>query len=181
MNYQFSNDWVTHRTNIWEKVIPKLSNKNNFLEVGSYEGRSAIWFIENGLSKNGEITCIDSDYKDVFDSNINICLKNHSDKKLHKLTGYSYLQLALLISKQKEFDLIYIDGSHLAKDVITDACLCWNLLSLNGILIFDDYLLQHKYANAKIAIDLFVDMFKNNIVYLYIGDQFIIQKVLTRF
>jgi predicted O-methyltransferase YrrM len=179
--YQFSSDWVTHRTDIWKQVLLKLENKNQFLEIGSYEGRSAVWFIDNALAKNGKLTCIDLDYQDLFDKNLDICLKNNTDKKLIKLTGYSYFHLSSLITQKKEFDLIYIDGSHKAKDVITDACLSWYLLKLNGILIFDDYLLQNNDVNAKIAIDLFVDMFKANIKYLYIGDQFIIQKIRTKF
>jgi len=184
--YKFLDDWVTHRTNIWKQVLLKLENKNQFLEVGSHEGRSAIWFIENGLDSNGEITCIDSwiwgsKHEKTFDLNVDLCLKTYPTKKVIKLKGFSYFHLASLITQKKQFDLIYIDGSHKAKDVITDACLSWNLLKLNGILIFDDYLLQSKDVYAKPAIDLFVDMFRENIKYLYIGDQLIIQKVESQF
>jgi predicted O-methyltransferase YrrM len=185
-NYEFSVDWVTHRTNIWKQVLLKLKSKNKFLEIGSHEGRSAIWFIENGLDSDGEITCIDSwiwdsKHEKTFDLNVDLCLKTNPTKKVIKLKGSSYFYLASLITQKKEFNLIYIDGSHESKDVITDACLSWYLLKLNGILIFDDYLLQNGNVNAKIAIDLFVDMFKANIKYLYIGDQFIIQKINTKF
>jgi predicted O-methyltransferase YrrM len=184
--YSFSDDWVTPRISIWKQVLLKLKNKNQFLEVGSHEGRSAIWFIENGLDSNGEITCIDSwicsiKHEETFDLNIDLCLKTNLTKKVIKLKGFSYFHLASLITQKKEFDLIYIDGSHKSRDVIIDACLSWNLLKLNGILIFDDYLLLTKDDYAKPAIDLFVDMFKENIKYLYIGDQLIIQKVKLQF
>lgn len=184
--YKFLDDWVTYRTNIWKQILLKLKNKNQFLEIGSHQGRSAIWFIENGLDKDGEITCIDSwvwdiEHEKTFDFNVNLCLKNNPNKKIIKLKGSSYFHLASLITQKKEFNLIYIDGSHKAKDVIVDACLCWNLLQLNGILIFDDYLLQTKDIYAKPAIDLFVDMFRENIKYLYIGDQLIIQKIKSQF
>lgn len=176
--YKFTSDWVTGKDVVWEKVIKKLSNKDNFLEVGSFEGRSAIWFIENGLNNNGTITCIDNNYNDWFDDNINLCLKNNSNKNLIKLHGESYFELANLIINKKEFDLIYIDGSHIAKDVIVDACLCFKLLKKDGIIIFDDYLLRDDHCTAKIAIDLFTDMNKNCIQYLHIGFQLIIQKLI---
>lgn len=37
------------------------------------------------------------------------------------------------------FDLIYIDGSHEAADVLADAVLAWPLLKPGGLLGFDDY------------------------------------------
>jgi hypothetical protein len=37
-------------------------------------------------------------------------------------------------------DLVYVDGSHAAPDVLADAVLSWPLLKTGGIMIFDDYL-----------------------------------------
>jgi hypothetical protein len=37
------------------------------------------------------------------------------------------------------YDFIYIDGSHLAPDVLADAVLGWLLLKSGGIMIFDDF------------------------------------------
>ncbi|MBW2723706.1 MAG: class I SAM-dependent methyltransferase, partial [Deltaproteobacteria bacterium] len=39
----------------------------------------------------------------------------------------------------ESFDLIYIDGSHAANDVLTDALLAWGLLKPGGLIVFDDY------------------------------------------
>ena len=33
--------------------------------------------------------------------------------------------------------VIYIDGSHLAQDVLTDAVMAWKLLKTTGIMILD--------------------------------------------
>lgn len=38
------------------------------------------------------------------------------------------------------YDFIYVDGSHLAPDVLTDAVLSWRLLKPGSIMIFDDFL-----------------------------------------
>jgi hypothetical protein len=37
------------------------------------------------------------------------------------------------------FDFIYIDGSHLRGDVLTDAVLSWQLLGRGGVMVLDDY------------------------------------------
>lgn len=37
------------------------------------------------------------------------------------------------------YDILYVDGSHLAADVLTDAILGWGLVKVGGIIIFDDY------------------------------------------
>ena len=37
------------------------------------------------------------------------------------------------------FDLVYIDGSHSAKDVLLDSLLAWRLLRPGGAMIWDDY------------------------------------------
>jgi hypothetical protein len=42
----------------------------------------------------------------------------------------------------ESFDIIYINGSHRAADVLGDAVLSWELLKPGGIMIFDDYCLD---------------------------------------
>jgi predicted O-methyltransferase YrrM len=37
------------------------------------------------------------------------------------------------------YDVIDIDGSHAAPDVLEDAVQCWRLLKPGGLVIFDDY------------------------------------------
>ena len=38
----------------------------------------------------------------------------------------------------QKYDIIYIDGSHEARDVLEDAVLAYRLLKIGGLLIFDD-------------------------------------------
>ena len=40
----------------------------------------------------------------------------------------------------RHYDVIYVDGSHTARDVLQDAVLGWGLLKRGGLMIFDDYL-----------------------------------------
>ena len=57
-------------------------------------------------------------------------------------------------------DLIYVDGSHFAKDVLADAVLGFEILNIGGVMLFDDAV-SWRYGEAiqdspKIAIDSFI-------------------------
>lgn len=57
-------------------------------------------------------------------------------------------------------DLIYVDGSHYAKDVLADAVLGFELLRIGGVMLFDDAV-SWRYGSAadespKLAIDSFI-------------------------
>jgi len=164
--YHFTEDWVSRNTRIWTRLLTGFKGKPNVhaLEIGSFEGRSAMWFLENILTDStSTITCIDiwvGDYEKTFDDNVKayeqpskvIKIKGRSDEALRKLKAQTY-------------DFIYIDGSHFAKDVLVDAVLSWDLLKPGGIMIFDDYnqagIRSWLVVNqtAKIAIDAFVKIF----------------------
>ena len=60
--YQFTKDWVRVRTSTWEETLQHLKGKPDVhgLEVGSFEGRSAIWFVENvHTHPSSSMTCVD--------------------------------------------------------------------------------------------------------------------------
>jgi predicted O-methyltransferase YrrM len=91
----------------------------------------------------------------------------------------SYDALLKLNVKKIMFDVIFIDASHEAIDVLEDAILSWNILNENGIIIFDDYLwdlLDDYHFRPKIAIDSFINIYKTQLNVLYKGYQVIIEK-----
>jgi hypothetical protein len=57
-------------------------------------------------------------------------------------------------------DFIYVDGSHFAKDVLSDAVLGFELLNLGGVMLFDDAVSwrygEHIQDSPKIAVDSFI-------------------------
>ena len=79
--------------------------------------------------------------------------------------------MSILVAGGKElFDLIYIDGSHTAPDVLTDAVLAFQLLRVGGVMIFDDYLWSMEaplYVDPlnmpKPAIDAFTMIFMRKV------------------
>ena len=77
------------------------------------------------------------------------------------------------------FDFIYIDGSHIAKDVLTDACMAWPLLKPKGLMVFDDYMwgsprdILHR---PKLAIDAFTNLFAEEAEIIHAGYQLVVRK-----
>jgi len=51
---------------------------------------------------------------------------------------FSSLELPVLLRENRDFDLIYIDGSHIFEDVMVDAYFTSKLLAQDGIVLFDD-------------------------------------------
>ena len=176
----FTTDYVSSFTPSWEKYLEEFRKKENLklLDIGSFEGRSGIWFLENILTHpTSSITCVDIFYKEpelLFDHNIKI--SGFSDK-VTKIKGRS--ECILLTLKKKSFDIIYIDGCHIAPNVLMDAVSSWLLLKVGGIMILDDY--EWKPAKSpenspKIAIDLFLRVFQNHLEVLHKEYQVIIRK-----
>jgi len=173
-NYEFTTDWFDNHKIFWNAVLQSIKPKR-VLEVGSFEGRSACYLIEslNGV-KDAEVTCVDpwieywemdrimSEVEAKFDKNTALALAT-SSAKLRKIKGLSGKVLAkMLAENEPKFDLIYIDGSHLAADVFLDAALSYQLLRRGGVMIFDDYAYTkgendgEKFRHPRSAIDAFM-------------------------
>lgn len=160
--YAFSQDGTTQNANRWHAALSHLIGAPGIraLEVGTYEGRSAIWFLENILTHpSSSITCIDifdGPYAKTFDYNV-----APFGARVKKIRAPS--QIGLRNLELSSYDFVYIDGSHAAKDVLLDAMLAWDLVKLGGIIIFDDYGwagLNEKFSGEaftpRIAIDAFL-------------------------
>ena len=59
-DYKFSHDWFYWAPEVWAQLVPLLPERKNFLEIGSYEGRSAVWAAEHLLEDDGRILCVDT-------------------------------------------------------------------------------------------------------------------------
>jgi len=139
--YELTSGWFALHSSDWENHLKELKGKPaiHALEIGSYEGCSAIWQLEHILTDpTATITCIDifgdKVIEDRFDRNIKA---TGVEYKVKKLKGSSEKMLRGL--NLEHYDYIYIDGSHMPKWVLSDAVLSWDLLKKGGLMIFDDY------------------------------------------
>ena len=145
-------DWFSFKSFFFYLI---LKDKKNFsyLEIGSFEGNSLLYILEN--YKTANVVAVDtwqgsdehqetSDEFSKFENNFDENLENykHRFKKI-KSTSENFF-----LNNKQCFDIIYIDGSHDYNDVKTDLKNSWKFLNLEGIIICDDYFFSY-YENKK--------------------------------
>lgn len=152
---QYTADWFTKSKAefiYYTKSNIQHLDRVQMLEIGSYEGLSSRWFMENLLSSegsklfcvdtwNGSIEHMDPQFKlDGLHSRFLHNMKEHIESGMCvPLRGMSSEVLPKMIAEGKTFDVIFVDGSHISSDVMIDAILSYLLLKPGGILVFDDY------------------------------------------
>ena len=141
--YKFSfNDWFSPNIEIWKKFVNKINNIN-YLEIGSFEGRSTVFISQ--LKNTNSITAIDTwegsdehngiSFKKVFENfKGNINYTNKSNINFFRETSDNFFS-----KNKKTYNLIYIDGSHEYSQVNKDFSNSFNCLEKNGYLICDDF------------------------------------------
>lgn len=145
----FSEDWFTVHIPIWERVMRELEGEQaRILELGSFEGLSACFLLWR--LPDARLTCVDTfagiagyeaygiettELERRFDGNVALV----DAARVRKLVGTTHRLLPELVDQAEQFDLIYVDASHTALDVLADVALAWQLLASGGVMIFDDY------------------------------------------
>jgi hypothetical protein len=196
--YRFTHDYFSGNIAQWSKDQARFAGLPNlhFLEIGSFEGRSACWLLQNILTHDSSrITCIDlfeqgrsqgiyettgldsnlMSTEDRFDYNIQQTRASH---RVQKLKGNSHELLRSLPLFQ--YDFIYIDGSHVAKDVLEDAVLAWPLLKTAGVLTFDDYEWRDEpdpLRCPQMGIDAFLRVYEGHYRIIHKGYQVTLERL----
>jgi len=190
-NYIFSVDWFSCYIHNWTHFLKELKDKPNlrFLEIGSYQGRSTVWLLENILTDDtSSITCIDTfegseEHLEYHQNDLQTLFQvfSHNISKFkNKVNIIKNKSQIALKQINEQYDFIYIDGDHTASSVIEDAILSFSLLKKGGIMIFDDYMWScHKTPidDPKAAIDSFLLIYADKINVLLINYQVIIEKI----
>jgi predicted O-methyltransferase YrrM len=197
-NYRFTNDFFSTNIAQWQQDLGHFAGRPDmsFLEVGSYEGMSACWLLQNILTDESScLTCIDvfeqekdqgvydttvpDSYsmspEDRFDYNIRQTGAQH---RVEKLKGRSGVLLRTL--QLSSYDFIYIDGSHIARDVLEDAVLAWPLLKVRGLFTFDDYLwndVPDPLLCPQIGIDAFLKVYERSYRLVRMAYQITLEKL----
>ena len=137
-----SNDYFSSHAFYFYNLLTKLPKNFKYLEIGSYEGNSALYVSINFPESN--VTCVDlweavEEYKDkdfnIIEKNFDSNLKGLSNITKIKSTSDNFF------SKNKiMFDFIYIDGNHKFDYVFRDCENAWIFLNKGGFLVCDDYI-----------------------------------------
>lgn len=180
--YEFSMDWVTTHERNWLRIFAELIERPSvrMLEVGSAEGRSSVWWLQNILThQSSHLTCVDTwsnlERERRFDWNIAITRMSH---KVKKVKSDSRKVLGRL--PEQSFDAVYVDGSHEGADTLLDGLQALPLLKMGGILLFDDYKWRDPAGNRRhlpqAGIDAFLEFCDWRVEVIYRGYQLAVRR-----
>lgn len=186
-----TSDWTSGNFDKWAEILSPLRDaKINILEIGSWEGRSAIFWLE--FFPHSQLTCIDNfegsptcptiieareqipNIENRFDANMKIY-----GPRVTKIRSRSASALDALAYKEASFDLIYIDAEHRRDDVLIDSLLAVKMIRENGIVIWDDYDWRPEFSDEnrpKQAIDVFLQLHREFEI-IHTGYQLIARKI----
>jgi predicted O-methyltransferase YrrM len=156
------------------------------LEIGSWEGRSAVFLLhhlplatvtavdtwQGGRQNAGDPRLVR--IEELFDANV---ARYGARVRKVKSTSAEFFRNG---EHSLPFDLIYVDGSHDADDVIVDAVRGFELLAAGGIMIFDDYLWERgsdRRLTPAVAINRFLRMNRGRYRILSVTGQIILKKM----
>ena len=156
--------------------ITKYYKVKNYLEIGSFRGRTSINIAHNNTNINIDTLDLPNDYK--FDNLQFKLLKNDTIQASHQKRGYFFEKYKEYSNKinnyygdsanfdfkklDKKFDLIFIDGSHKYENVVIDSINAINILYEHGFIIWHDYSIQNmevvkaiKYIKKKYNLKIY--------------------------
>jgi predicted O-methyltransferase YrrM len=163
-NPVYTEDWFTNNIPTWNIILKYLNetfgNDLTCLEVGTYEGRSALYLLENFVG-NSVLTVIDKfffpSYKKLYFYNIT----NHpKGAQVKTMEGNSFIEISKLLEQGAYFDFIYLDAGKTAGENIGNLILAERILKVGGILVVDDFT-WNKHADPRCCPNLGITSFKN--------------------
>lgn len=165
---KFTSDWFSGNIPNFEVCTKAAIDNKFYVEIGSYEGRSTCWLLQNALADDGAMICIDPwnfkpnqhtdlDGQQVFET----FLENTGEvfkqgQSLFPVRETSITALPKIAPLTADF--IYVDGSHDPSVALQDGCLAWEILKIGGVMLFDDY--QYPHEETKRGVDGFLLGFK---------------------
>ncbi len=177
----------------WDKYLQPFNKKiNTMIELGSYKGEATCKMLTHlATHPKSLVFAVDTwegspeysttmSFQNIemeFDSNIEKTGKKNQLVKMKMTTEEALLKLN--VEKKYKFDIVFIDASHTAGDVLRDAILIWPLVNPDGVIIFDDYRwekLNKEYFRPKLAIDSFISIFAHQLDVLALEYQAFIKK-----
>ena len=187
-----STEWFFGNVGHWLHVFtnhPSAVRPARILEIGCWEGLSTYFLASH--FQDAHLDCVDTwDGGDEHKASEKVMsqVESRYEKNLSpfrsNITKHKMLSSEFFKGNpdRERYDLIYVDGSHYADDVLGDALHSFRMLKVGGILIFDD-LLWFKYDrirdNPAAALMCFLFLKKGEYKVVYLNKQLIIQKTTS--
>jgi len=145
------------------------------VEVGSYEGSSARWIVDNLMhAPESRLYCIDAwtgpGMDERYERFRQVIAALPQPERIEVFRDWSQNALRELRNRNVKADVLYIDGGHDAPTVLRDLVIGFEIVKVGGLVICDDYLWNdpkfggHQVlGRPKIAIDAFTTIYADKI------------------
>ncbi len=180
--YEFTSDYVSLHLDDWGRLISPLRDTPLVaIEIGSLEGRSALWWLDNLCTHPAsKLYCIDPAIDPLcfrrLRKNLALHPRGSQVKVIQELS-----RVALSRLPEAMADFIYVDGSHEARDVLLDGLLALHLAKPGGLLVFDDYLWDDPDSTCvlppKPGLDAFLTVAADVMTVVHSGYQLVVRKL----
>jgi hypothetical protein len=165
--------YFANNVKLWLENMPDLIGKPNVtLEIGALYGAASVFILDMYCN-------VPESHHHIVDINTNSIIE-------HNIAPYSNCSYHIgessdiLRGFQKDtFDFAYIDGNHMAKNVLEDAVNCAYIVKPNGYIVFDDYtwgLSEAKHCQPKTGVDGFMWAYEKYFDVVFVGHQVILRK-----
>ena len=129
----FTTDWTSQSFPVWSELLAaRRGDAVRILEIGSWEGRSALLFLN--YLPHSRITCVDTFAGSVEHHAVmglahaaSACEQRFDRNtvefrdRVEKIKALSSHALGRFAIERRRFDIVYLDGSHHSADVYADA------------------------------------------------------------
>lgn len=174
---ELTTNWLGSEVVHWfGPLAPWIEKPCSVLEIGSYEGRSAIAFLEYlPLCRLTTVDIfIDPDVEARFDRNM-----APYGGRATKIKGRAIPVMEKMLDERVQFDAIYLDTGKNRAASFANSAIAWPLLRTGGVLIWDDLLWGPERPDDSRpgpGIRLFAGMFAGCLDILHDGKQLIVRK-----
>jgi hypothetical protein len=147
--YAFTVNTFTDRIPTWKTHLNAFKGKPgiNYLEIGTFEGRSALWMLENIFTHpTSKLTIIDAFQEDSYETFVfNVNLSGEASR-LTILKGFSTQKIRDV--PFNSIDIAYVDGSGKGIVMLSDLVNTWNLVKVGGVIICSRYAITPRLRRA---------------------------------
>lgn len=139
----FREDWFGHNIPDWERWLAPYAGRPGLraLEIGSFEGRSTRWLCEHVLTGEGAgIDCVDLFAPDPVYGDYHARFRANTAAWRERIAEHAGTSYEMLKRLHGPYHIVYVDGWHSAFGALADGVMCWPMLAVGGLIVFDDYL-----------------------------------------
>ena len=163
------------KSNFEEELTAYSGNpKLQFLQIGAYVGHASEWLLTNILT-NSTSFLVDVD---IWDPSVSVWPGPNPEKEYDIRVSHFKNVIKTKLSSidffdnnKYAFDFIYIDGGVWDTQTYWDGVRGFDCLKTNGVMAFDDYLLNGSPGPRQASINRFIKEYKEVITIKKLRDQ----------